>query len=99
VNASKFWIGEKDRPVMAPEGFVYLALARADRRAERDGQEGGSELGQEGNSIAQAGNESVSVKKRDEQATQRSWKRGYSLGNNLSSIHRKNRNQRPRRRS
>jgi len=28
VNARRFWIGEKDRPVMAPEGFVYLVLAR-----------------------------------------------------------------------
>jgi hypothetical protein len=40
VNAKRFWIGEKDRPVMAPEGFVYLVLARADRRAERDGTGG-----------------------------------------------------------
>jgi hypothetical protein len=45
VNARRFWIGEKDRPVMAPEGFVYLVLARADCRAERDEQEGGSETG------------------------------------------------------
>ena len=28
MNARRFWIGEKDRPVMAPEGFVYLVLAR-----------------------------------------------------------------------
>ena len=28
MNARRFWMGEKDRPVMAPEGFVYLALAR-----------------------------------------------------------------------
>ena len=61
-------MGEKDRPVMAPEGFVYLALARAgpSSGARRDRMAGASQV--EGKSIAQAGSESVSVKKRDEQA-------------------------------
>jgi len=43
-------MGEKDRPVMAPEGFVYLALART-------GPSTGAS--QEGKSIAEAGSESV----------------------------------------
>ena len=46
MNARRFWIGEKDRPVMAPEGFVYLVLARAapTSGARWDGRAGPSQV-------------------------------------------------------